>query len=70
MVQVFDRLPAWYRHSKGLAKEQIVNNSFSSFCTAFEEGGEMMIAVFALIAILQAHAIYSRDTPHCEYETL
>ena len=69
-VQVFDRLPAWYRHSKGLAKSEIVDGPFGSFCTAFEEGGEMMIAVFALLAILQAHAIYSRDTPPAEFETL
>jgi hypothetical protein len=26
--------------------------------TALEEGGEMMIAAFALIAILQAHELY------------
>ena len=70
MVQVFDRLPAWYRHSKGLPKDDVVNSSFGSFCTAFEEGGEMMIAVFALIAILQAHAIYSRDTPPAGLEAL
>jgi hypothetical protein len=63
MVQVFDRLPAWYRHAKGLPKSAVVDGPFGSFCTAFEEGGEMMIAAFALIAILQAHAIYSPDRP-------
>lgn len=61
MVQIFDRLPAWYRHSQGLAKDEVVTGAFGSFCTALEEGGEMMIAVFALLAILQAHAIYCRD---------
>jgi hypothetical protein len=70
MVQVFDRLPAWYRHAKGLAKSAVVDGSFGSFCTAFEEGGEMMIAAFALIAILQAHAIYSRDTPPPEFSEI
>ncbi len=62
MVQVMDRLPAWWRHGQGLAKDQ-VPAAFASFCTAFEEGGEMMLAAFALLAILQAHAIYSPDRP-------
>jgi hypothetical protein len=69
-VQVCDRLPAWYRHAKGIAKSEILGSSFQSFCTAFEEGGEMMIAAFALVAILQAHAIYSRDTPPVEFAEL
>ncbi len=63
LVAVFDRLPAWYRHAKGLPKDEIVASSFGSFCTCFEEGMEMMIAVFALLAIVQAHAIYSPDRP-------
>lgn len=60
MVQIFDRLPAWYRHAHGLRKNAIIGE-FGSFCTAFEEGGELMIAAFALLAILQAHIIYSPD---------
>ena len=70
MVQVCDRFPAWYRHARGLPKSDAIGASFASFCTAFEEGGEMMIAALALIAILQAHAIYSRDLPPAEFETL
>ena len=67
MVAVMDRLPAWYRHVNGLGKGEVISNSFGSFCTCFEEGGEMMIAIFAIIAILQAHAIYARQIkPHCE----
>jgi len=62
MVQVMDRLPAWWRHSQGICKAD-VSAAFASFCTAFEEGGEMMLAAFALLAILQAHAIYSPDRP-------
>ena len=69
MVQIFDRLPAWYRHAKGLPKTEVAD-AFSSFCTAFEEGGEMMIAAFALLAILQAHAIYSKDAPPPEFAEL
>lgn len=67
MVAVMDRLPAWYRHAHGLGKGEVVANSFGSFCTCFEEGGEMMIAIFALLAIIQAHAIYTRQIkPHCD----
>jgi len=69
MVQVFDRLPAWYRHSKGVPAESLPGG-FLSFCTAFEEGGEMLIAAFALLAVLQAHAIYSRDVPPSEFADL
>ena len=69
MVQLFDRLPAWYRHAKGLPKTDLAD-SFTAFCTAFEEGGEMLIAAFALLAILQAHAIYVRDNPPREFADL
>ena len=70
MVAVCDRLPAWYRHAHGLAKEAVVGGPFGSFCTAFEEGGEMMIAIFAILAILQAHAIYAPDRPHPGFDEL
>ena len=62
MVQICDRLPAWYRHACDLPRTDEIT-PFISFCTAFEEGGEMMLAAFALIAILQAHAIYAPDRP-------
>ena len=62
MVQIFDRLPAWHRHACDLPKTDEIT-PFISFCTAFEEGGEMMIAAFGLLAILQAHAIYAPDRP-------
>lgn len=57
MVQVCDRLPAWIRHSAGWDKDAMPV-SFTSFCTALEEGGEMLLALFALLAILQAHLLY------------
>ncbi|MGN0847979.1 MAG: hypothetical protein ACI4RA_11450 [Kiritimatiellia bacterium] len=59
MVQLCDRMPAWVRHARGLPKAKVVD-SISSLFTAFEEGGEMMIAIFALLAIWQAHRIYFR----------
>ncbi len=50
-VQIFDRLPAWWRGAD-VAKDDL-DMSFRAFCTCFEEGMEMMIAVFALLAIWQ-----------------
>ena len=66
MVQIMDRLPAWYHHAKGLPREKVVD-SCSALCTCLEEGGEMMIAIFALVAIVQAHKYYtaSRDARGC-----
>ena len=70
LVQIMDRFPAWYRHlseKKELGKGDFVNSPFGSFCTCFEEGSEMILAIFALLAILQAHTIYTRQIkPHCE----
>ena len=70
IAQVMDRLPAWYRHVIGkeeLSKSEVVNSAFGAFCTCFEEGSEMILAILALLAILQAHAIYTRRiAPHCD----
>lgn len=60
MVQLCDRMPAWIRHARGLPKSDTVD-SVSSLFTALEEGGEMMIALFALLAIYQAHRIYHSE---------
>lgn len=60
MVQICDRLPAWIRSSMGWTKETSPV-AFTSICTALEEGGEMMLALFALTAILQAHLLYSNQ---------
>ncbi len=54
LVQVADRLPSWLDHSHGLEKSADGVTSAQSLCTALEEGGEMMIAVFALLAIYQS----------------
>ena len=69
MVQLCDRMPAWVRHAKGLPKEKTID-AFSSFFTAFEEGGEMMIAIFALLAICQAHRMYAKGNPPPEFADL
>ena len=56
MVMTVDRLPANLRHA-GVA----VSDSALALLKAFEEGGEAMMALFALLAILQAHAVYAPD---------
>ena len=63
MVQLADRLPAWLRHATGekMATEEGAVNAARSLCTALEEGGEMMIAMFAILAILQAHRALMRE---------
>jgi len=64
LVQLCDRFPAWYRHAMGLAKpKEGAIDAVGALFTAFEEGGELLIALFALIAILQAHALYRVATP-------
>lgn len=56
MVVIVDRLPAKLRHSgfdtPALDKH---TGSIAALFKAFEEGGEMMMALFALMGILQAH---------------
>ena len=63
MVQLCDRMPAWVRHIRHLPKpkgDEI--DSVSALFTALEEGGEMLIALFAILAILQAHALYCKPS--------
>lgn len=55
MVQIFDRLPSWLGHAHGLEKSGEGVTAAQSFCTVMEEGGEMMIAVFALLTIYLGH---------------
>lgn len=55
MVLSVDRLPAGLRHS-GIK----VSDSILALMKAFEEGGEMLMALLALLAILQAHLIFGR----------
>lgn len=51
MVQVADRLPSWLDHRFGLEKSEGGVTSLQALCTVLEEGGEMMIAIFAILAI-------------------
>lgn len=64
MVQIADRLPAWLDHRFGLNKSAEGGISPAmSLCTCLEEGGELMIALFALLTIILAGR--ERRTPVC-----
>ena len=55
VVLSVDRLPAGLRHSGIKASDSLL-----ALLKAFEEGGEMLMALLALLAILQAHLIFGR----------
>lgn len=57
MVLVVDRLPAFLRHHgfDEVATLDKHTGSIAALMKVFEEGGEAMMALFALMAILQAH---------------
>lgn len=55
MVLTVDRLPANLRHAN-----ISVSDSLLALMKAFEEGGEMLMALLALLAILQSYLIFGR----------
>ena len=56
IVQVADRLPSWLKHAYGLEKSADgTTTAAQSLCTALEEGGELLVALLALLAIVQAY---------------
>ena len=61
LVQVADRLPAWLGHAHGLQKSVDGVTAAQSLCTALEEGGELLIALFALYAIWQSWYLHNRE---------
>ena len=62
LVQIADRLPAWLHHATGekMATADGAATSARSLCTALEEGGEMLIAIFAILTVVQAHRALAR----------
>ena len=59
--KIVDRLPAKLRDAGiGGALLDRDTGALTSLLKAFEEGGEMMMALLALLAILQAHLIFNR----------
>ena len=55
MVLVVDRLPANLRHA-----DIALSDATLAFLTTLEEGGEMLMALMALLAILQSHLLFVR----------
>ncbi len=72
VVQISDRLPAMLRKLGWLSVETMDKHtgSAAALMKVFEEGSEMALAVFALIAILQAHMIYNPPAAESPYKTL
>lgn len=60
MVQIADRLPSWLRSSAAGDGGTRMDEKIRALCTVLEEGGEMMIAIFAILAILYASAARRR----------
>lgn len=63
MVLAVDRLPAILRHNgfDDVATLDKHTGSIAALMKVFEEGGEAMMALFALMAILQAHLFLRED---------
>ena len=55
VVMIVDRLPANLRHAGVELSETTL-----SLLTVLEEGGEMTMALMALLAALQSHLIFGR----------
>lgn len=72
VVQLSDRLPAMLRKCGWISVEAMDKHtgSVAALMKVFEEGTEMALAVFALLAILQAHMIYNPPAQESPYKDL
>ena len=57
LIQIVDRLPAVLRHGSGIH----ISDSLHALTTALEEGQELLLPLFIIIAVLQSHFIYNSD---------
>ncbi len=57
LVQLVDRLPAVLRNEHGIR----ISESSHALTTALEEGQELLLPLFVILAVLQAHFIYNSD---------
>jgi hypothetical protein len=57
LIQIVDRLPAVLRHDAGIR----ISDSWHALTTALEEGQELLLPLFVILAVLQAHFIYNND---------
>jgi hypothetical protein len=62
LSQVFDRLPATLRHACHIT----VSDRVHALMTALEEGQELLLPLFVILATLQAHFIYNNDPADSE----
>jgi hypothetical protein len=72
MSKIFDRLPSMLNQMQIFPPELMEKGTgpIRALLMALEEGGELMVAVLACLAILQAHAIYSSDTPEEKFKEI
>ncbi len=57
LIQLFDRAPAILRNDFGIR----ISESLHALTTALEEGQELLLPLFIVLATLQAHFIYNND---------
>lgn len=55
LIQIVDRLPAVLRHNCGIR----LSDRSHALTTALEEGQELLLPLFVVLAVLQAHFIYN-----------
>jgi len=57
LIQIVDRMPSVLRKDFGIR----ISDSLHALTTALEEGQELLLPVFVILAVLQAHFIYNND---------
>lgn len=57
LIQITDRLPVVLRKDLGIR----ISESLHALMTALEEGQELLLPLFVVIAVLQAHFIYNNE---------
>lgn len=57
LVALVDRLPAVLRNDHGIR----ISDSLHALTTALEEGQELMLPLFVILAVLQSHFIHNSD---------
>ncbi len=70
LIQIVDRLPAVLRNDHGIR----ISDSLHALTIALEEGQELLLPLFVILAVLQAHFIYNNapadSAPLAEHQEL
>ena len=61
LIQIVDRLPAVLRNDFGIR----ISDSLHALTTTLEEGQELLLPLFVVLAVIQAHFIYDNDASGC-----